>query len=200
MYFIRPIFWTHIHFVHFISAFPLVYFNMFGQNLEISLFSCLIMFSWINACLSNVEFQKLWRSVPVDSIDDEKIEEYLKKQGISSMQETGPKKVVSVCCCPICLIFILAPQISTDMPWFVSLEIKAFKFLLCWSSILIGVCVSGLPTATSAKEEEARWAEEETLQDPQQPSGRCPGGLFGWRPCKEVRSSPSLLQALGGAM
>ncbi|MEQ2202882.1 Transcription initiation factor IIE subunit beta, partial [Xenoophorus captivus] len=41
------------------------------------------------------EFQKLWRSVPVDSIDEEKIEEYLKKQGISSMQETGPKKVVS---------------------------------------------------------------------------------------------------------
>jgi len=32
----------------------------------------------------------------VDSIDEEKIEEYLKKQGISSMQDTGPKKVVSV--------------------------------------------------------------------------------------------------------
>lgn len=32
----------------------------------------------------------------MDSIDEEKIEEYLKKQGISSMQETGPKKVVSV--------------------------------------------------------------------------------------------------------
>lgn len=42
------------------------------------------------------EFQKLWRSVPVDSIDEDKIDEYLKKQGISSMQETGPKKVVSV--------------------------------------------------------------------------------------------------------
>uniref|UniRef100_A0A8C5F4W8 Transcription initiation factor IIE subunit beta n=1 Tax=Gadus morhua TaxID=8049 RepID=A0A8C5F4W8_GADMO len=46
--------------------------------------------------LVDEEFQKLWRSVPVDSIDEEKIEEYLKKQGISSMQETGPKKVVSV--------------------------------------------------------------------------------------------------------
>ena len=45
--------------------------------------------------LSFAEFQKLWRSVPVDSIDEEKIAEYLKKQGISSMQETGPKKVVS---------------------------------------------------------------------------------------------------------
>ncbi|CAB1458938.1 unnamed protein product [Pleuronectes platessa] len=42
------------------------------------------------------EFQKLWRSVPVDNIDEEKIEEYLKKQGISSMQETGPKKVMPV--------------------------------------------------------------------------------------------------------
>ncbi|KAJ0033050.1 hypothetical protein NQD34_000157 [Periophthalmus magnuspinnatus] len=46
--------------------------------------------------LVDEEFQKLWRSVPVDSIDEEKIEEYLKKQGISSMQETGPKKVLPV--------------------------------------------------------------------------------------------------------
>lgn len=30
----------------------------------------------------------------MDSIDEEKIEEYLKRQGISSMQETGPKKIV----------------------------------------------------------------------------------------------------------
>ncbi|KAK1792580.1 hypothetical protein P4O66_012511 [Electrophorus voltai] len=42
------------------------------------------------------EFQKLWRSVPVDSIDEDKIEDYLKRQGISSMQETGPKKIVSI--------------------------------------------------------------------------------------------------------
>ncbi|XP_072898979.1 transcription initiation factor IIE subunit beta [Hemitrygon akajei] len=41
------------------------------------------------------EFQKLWRSIPVDSMDEEKIEDYLKRQGISSMQETGPKKVLS---------------------------------------------------------------------------------------------------------
>ncbi|XP_073075392.1 uncharacterized protein [Manis javanica] len=39
------------------------------------------------------EFQKLWRSVVVDSMDEEIIEEYLKRQGISSMQESGPKKV-----------------------------------------------------------------------------------------------------------
>ncbi|KAI5932957.1 Transcription initiation factor IIE subunit beta [Manis javanica] len=40
-----------------------------------------------------LEFQKLWRSVVVDSMDEEIIEEYLKRQGISSMQESGPKKV-----------------------------------------------------------------------------------------------------------
>ncbi|KAM3938501.1 transcription initiation factor IIE subunit beta [Leptodactylus fuscus] len=42
------------------------------------------------------EFQKLWRSVPVDSMDEEKIEEYLKRQGISSMQDSGPKKIIPV--------------------------------------------------------------------------------------------------------
>lgn len=47
-----------------------------------------------NCCLLGIEFQKLWRSVTVDSMDEEKIEEYLKRQGISSMQESGPKKVV----------------------------------------------------------------------------------------------------------
>lgn len=38
------------------------------------------------------EFQKLWRSVTVDAMDDNKIEEYLEKQGIRSMQDQGPKK------------------------------------------------------------------------------------------------------------
>lgn len=38
------------------------------------------------------EFQKLWRSVTVDAIDDNKIDEYLQKQGIRSMQDQGPKK------------------------------------------------------------------------------------------------------------
>lgn len=42
------------------------------------------------------EFQKLWRSIPVDSLDEEKIEDYLKRQGISSMQESGPKRVLAV--------------------------------------------------------------------------------------------------------
>uniref|UniRef100_A0A673ZZ91 Transcription initiation factor IIE subunit beta n=1 Tax=Salmo trutta TaxID=8032 RepID=A0A673ZZ91_SALTR len=42
------------------------------------------------------EFTKLWRSIPVDSMDEEKIEDYLKRQGISSMQETGPKKVLPI--------------------------------------------------------------------------------------------------------
>ncbi len=33
------------------------------------------------------EFQKLWRSVPVDGVDERKIDEYLDKQGIKSMQD-----------------------------------------------------------------------------------------------------------------
>lgn len=40
------------------------------------------------------EFQKLWRSVAVDSMDDGKINEYLEKQGIRSMQDNGPKKLI----------------------------------------------------------------------------------------------------------
>jgi len=40
------------------------------------------------------EFIKLWRSVAVDGIDDAKIEEYLDKQGIRSMQDQGTKKPV----------------------------------------------------------------------------------------------------------
>jgi len=39
------------------------------------------------------EFQKLWRAVAVDGIDDQKIEEYLEKQGIRSMEGQGVKKV-----------------------------------------------------------------------------------------------------------
>lgn len=38
------------------------------------------------------DFQKLWRSVAVDAMDDGKIDEYLEKQGIRSMQDHGPKK------------------------------------------------------------------------------------------------------------
>lgn len=40
------------------------------------------------------EFQKLWRGIAVESVDDDKIEEYLEKQGIRSMQDHGPKKPI----------------------------------------------------------------------------------------------------------
>ncbi|XP_046390334.1 transcription initiation factor IIE subunit beta [Ischnura elegans] len=40
------------------------------------------------------DFVKLWRAVAVESMDDQKIEEYLEKQGIRSMQEHGQKKAV----------------------------------------------------------------------------------------------------------
>ena len=39
------------------------------------------------------EFIKQWRSVSVDGMDDSKIEEYLDKQGIRSMQDQGMKKL-----------------------------------------------------------------------------------------------------------
>lgn len=39
------------------------------------------------------EFIKQWRSVSVDGVDDAKIEEYLDKQGIRSMQDDGLKKM-----------------------------------------------------------------------------------------------------------
>ncbi|XP_074656473.1 general transcription factor IIE subunit 2-like [Tubulanus polymorphus] len=42
------------------------------------------------------ELQKLWRSVPVDGIDEQKIEEYLEKQGINSMQDISSKKSVPI--------------------------------------------------------------------------------------------------------
>ncbi|XP_053687808.1 general transcription factor IIE subunit 2 [Sabethes cyaneus] len=40
------------------------------------------------------DFQKLWRAVTVDAMDDAKIDEYLEKQGIRSMQDHGPKKPI----------------------------------------------------------------------------------------------------------
>jgi transcription initiation factor TFIIE subunit beta len=42
------------------------------------------------------EFQKLWRSIAVEGIDEQKIEEYLQNQGITSMQDMGLKKVTHV--------------------------------------------------------------------------------------------------------
>ncbi|XP_004924732.1 general transcription factor IIE subunit 2 [Bombyx mandarina] len=41
------------------------------------------------------EFVKLWRATAVDAMDDAKIEEYLEKQGIKSMQDHGPKKMLA---------------------------------------------------------------------------------------------------------
>lgn len=40
------------------------------------------------------EFQKLWRGATVDAIDDNKIEEYLEKQGIRSMADHGIRKQI----------------------------------------------------------------------------------------------------------
>lgn len=40
------------------------------------------------------EFQKLWRSVTVDSLEESKIEEYLEKQGLATMQDLNARKAV----------------------------------------------------------------------------------------------------------
>ena len=40
------------------------------------------------------EFIKQWRSVSVDGVDEDKIEEYLTKQGISSMRDHGKPRVM----------------------------------------------------------------------------------------------------------
>jgi len=42
------------------------------------------------------QFQKLWRSVPVESVDEDKIAEYLGKQGITYADDPGVRKVASV--------------------------------------------------------------------------------------------------------
>ena len=52
------------------------------------------------ALFSVSEFQKLWRGVSVEGQDERKIEEYLDKQGITSMQDVGLKKVVSTSALP----------------------------------------------------------------------------------------------------
>lgn len=56
---------------------------------------CVKLKSFKNCRVIEVEFQKLWRSVAVEGIDDNKIEEYLEKQGITSMQDQGIKKLVN---------------------------------------------------------------------------------------------------------
>ncbi len=55
--------------------------------------------SWcLVTCLvaSSTELKKLWRSVAVDGMDERKIEDYLDKQGITSMEDVGVKKVVDL--------------------------------------------------------------------------------------------------------
>ncbi|XP_076064764.1 transcription factor IIEbeta isoform X2 [Oratosquilla oratoria] len=42
------------------------------------------------------EFIQLWRNTSVDGLQDDNIEEYLNKQGIKSMQDTGPKNLVPI--------------------------------------------------------------------------------------------------------
>ncbi len=40
------------------------------------------------------EIKKLWRGVAVEGIDESKIEDYLDRQGITSMQDLASQKVI----------------------------------------------------------------------------------------------------------
>ena len=46
----------------------------------------------------NVEedFQKMWRSVAVDSLDEQKIQDYLEMQGLNTMQDVNSKRVIPI--------------------------------------------------------------------------------------------------------
>jgi len=48
---------------------------------------------WFLLC-TELEIQKLWRSVAVDSMDERNIEEYLQRQNIVTMQDHVMKKVI----------------------------------------------------------------------------------------------------------
>lgn len=69
-------------------------------------------------------------------MDEEKIEEYLKRQGITSMQETGPKKVVSVrCSLPsasqilnVCDIRLFVPIKSVNQCWLCPCASRSYPF------------------------------------------------------------------------
>ena len=60
--------------------------------MRLYLFCLAIIFLPDLVCPPDDEFIKLWRSVSVDGMDESKIEEYLAKQGIASMQDQGLKK------------------------------------------------------------------------------------------------------------
>jgi hypothetical protein len=42
------------------------------------------------------DIQKLWRGVPVDGVDERKIEEYLLRHNIVTMQDRVIKKVIKI--------------------------------------------------------------------------------------------------------
>ncbi|BFZ14114.1 hypothetical protein BsWGS_17153 [Bradybaena similaris] len=58
----------------------------------------LVLFYNDRCCRFTVDeyFQNMWRSVAVDVLDEHKIEEYLNKQGITSMEASGHKRISSL--------------------------------------------------------------------------------------------------------
>ncbi|CAG5120494.1 unnamed protein product [Candidula unifasciata] len=58
----------------------------------------LVLFYNDRCCRFSVDeyFQNMWKSVAVDVLDEHKIEEYLNKQGITSMEASGYKRISSL--------------------------------------------------------------------------------------------------------
>ena len=68
---------------------------------QVQFVSCFCWVSWVHislymycvVCCICSEIKKLWRTVTVEGVDERKIEEYLQKQGITSMQDIEVKRV-----------------------------------------------------------------------------------------------------------
>uniref|UniRef100_A0A0B6ZMG6 Transcription initiation factor IIE subunit beta n=2 Tax=Arion vulgaris TaxID=1028688 RepID=A0A0B6ZMG6_9EUPU len=58
----------------------------------------MVLFYNDRCCRFSVDehFQNMWRSIAVDVLDEHKIEEYLNKQGITSMEASGYKRISSL--------------------------------------------------------------------------------------------------------
>ena len=53
----------------------------------------ILFYNDLSLCFNvDEEFQKSWRSIAVEGMDESKIEDYLKNQGISSMQDVNLKR------------------------------------------------------------------------------------------------------------
>ena len=84
-------------------------------------------------CVS--ELQKLWRGVAVDGMDEGKIEEYLRKQGITSMQDAGLKKVVCLYVVTSWHINLLQIMDRIQSEWPINIDVTYVLILSAFSVV-----------------------------------------------------------------